>query len=151
MIIGDRSSFCPVRSLHNKRFMSQASRMRKFVIKKIRFPLRSQMHQSDFVFGLVCCRVRSYYHHSLQNLVPGISCSCFSAVVRSLPRKPLIQMSIHSCSCYTGVRLGNLSQLQNYKYYMETVYFFKVSNTVNSNSQKENGAMSGLRAKSSGW
>ena len=29
---------------------------------------------------------------------------------------------------------------------METVYIFKVSNTVNSSSRKENGAMSGLRA-----
>ena len=44
MIIGDRSSFCPVRSLHNRRFMSQASRMRQFVIEKIRLLLRDQMH-----------------------------------------------------------------------------------------------------------
>ena len=29
---------------------------------------------------------------------------------------------------------------------METVYIFKVSNTVNSSRRKENGAMSGLRA-----
>ena len=61
-----RSSFRPVRSLHNRRFMSQASRMQQFVIKKIRLPLRDQMHQSDFV-GLVCClhSVRSYYHYPL--------------------------------------------------------------------------------------
>ena len=44
MIVGERSSFRPVRSLHNTRFMNQASRMRQFVIEKIGLPLRDQMH-----------------------------------------------------------------------------------------------------------